>query len=39
MNTFTQTLDFIVWNKDRDWGIKLERYANNMDLCFYGYRL
>ncbi len=32
MNTFTQTLDFIVWNKDRVWGIQWERYANNMDF-------
>jgi hypothetical protein len=32
MNTLTQTLDFIVWNKDRVWGIQWERYANNMDF-------
>jgi hypothetical protein len=32
MNTYTQTLDFIVWNKDRVWRIQWERYANNMDF-------
>ncbi len=32
-----QTLDFSVWEKDKVWGIQLERYAHNMDFYYDAY--
>ncbi len=32
-----QTLDFSVWNKDKFWGIQLERYAHNLDFYYDAY--
>ena len=29
-----QTLDFSVWEKDKVWGIQVERYAHNMDFYY-----
>jgi hypothetical protein len=33
----SQTLDFSVWNKERVWGVQLERYAHNMDFYYDAY--
>jgi hypothetical protein len=33
----SQTLDFSVWNKEKVWGIQLERYAHNMDFYYDAY--
>ncbi|WP_281322429.1 capsule assembly Wzi family protein [Flavobacterium aestivum] len=32
-----QTLDFSVWEKDKVWGIQVERYAHNMDFYYDAY--
>lgn len=32
-----QTLDFSVWEKDKVWGVQLERYAHNMDFYYDAY--
>lgn len=32
-----QTLDFSVWEKDKVWGIQVERYAHNMDFYYDTY--
>ncbi len=32
-----QTLDFSVWEKDKVWGIQVERYAHNMDFFYDAY--
>jgi len=29
-----QTLDFSIWEKDKVWGIQVERYAHNMDFYY-----
>jgi hypothetical protein len=33
----SQTLDFSFWNKERVWGVQLERYAHNMDFYYDAY--
>jgi hypothetical protein len=32
-----QTLDFSVWEKDKVWGVQVERYAHNMDFYYDAY--
>ena len=32
-----QSLDFSVWEKDKVWGIQVERYAHNMDFFYDAY--
>jgi hypothetical protein len=32
-----QTMDFSVWQKDKVWGIQVERYAHNMDFYYDAY--
>jgi hypothetical protein len=32
-----QTLDFSIWEKDKVWGIQVERYAHNMDFYYDAY--
>jgi hypothetical protein len=33
----SQTLDFSIWNKEKVWGVQLERYAHNMDFYYDAY--
>ncbi|QKJ64815.1 capsule assembly Wzi family protein [Flavobacterium sp. M31R6] len=33
----SQTLDFSLWNKEKVWGVQLERYAHNMDFYYDAY--
>lgn len=33
-----QTLDFSLWQKDKVWGIQIERYAHNMDFFYDVYK-
>ena len=33
-----QTLDFSIWEKDKVWGVQLERYAHNMDFYYDAFK-
>jgi hypothetical protein len=33
-----QTIDFSVWEKDKVWGVQIERYAHNMDFYYDAYK-